>query len=469
LAKRNFGQARLFHLIASPIGDGYFHSRLMNLKRLLLISIVANLICLAGLFWVLGDRPPSTVPGPSAAPAALAASGRALSQAPPVERLIRELEPFHWSQIEADDYQTYVENLRRIGCPEETIRDLVKQDLDKAYDQRKAEILTKAPGRKEFWKTGHPNKLSQPSGASRSQMAQLDQEKNEVLGDLFGREGVAAINRPSPLARARSQAKSGYAMDFIPDETKAELNSLEQEFGSELLRKMAQGASDAQDMAEIRQLRQERDDRIAAVLTPDQKMEYDLRKSPTAANMRLQMDGFDPSEDEFRDIFSARKAFDDEYGTVPGSSISPADAEVRQLAEQEMNNQIRSSLGDDRYQDYMRQTDYDYKSIHKIAERQGLGENISAQVYEMKGSAEELAREIRMNNVLAIEDQQMQLRQIQNETARSIESMLGGQGAVALQGQAGGRNWLNNLGRVNPLPIVKPTFQVITSGGGGGP
>ena len=185
--------------------------------------------------------------------------------------------------------------------------------------------------------------------------------------------------------------------------------------------------------------------------------------------MRLQMDGFDPSEDEFRDIFSARKAFDDEYGTVPGSTISQADAEVRQFAEREMNEQIRSSLGDDRYQDYMRQTDYDYKSIHKITERQGLGENISAQVYEMKGSAEELAREIRMNNGLSIEERQMQLREIQNETARGIESMLGGQGASSLQNQSGGRNWFNNLGRVNPLPIVKPTFQVITSGGGGGP
>ena len=442
-----------------------FSAQEMNLQRLLLISIVANLVCLAGLFWMLADRqqPPAQLGSPVSA-AATAGAGRAPGQAAPVERIVREVEPFHWSQIEADDYQTYVDNLRRIGCPEETIRDLVKQDLDKLYDQRKADILSKAPARKEYWKTGNPSALSRPSSATSSQMAQLDREKNEVLGDLFGSQGMAAINRPSPLARARSQAKSGYAMDFIPEETKAELNTLEREFGSELLKKMAQGATDAQDMAEIRQLRQDRDGRIATMLTPEQKMEYDLRKSPTAANMRLQMDGFDPSEDEFRDIFAARKAFDNEHGVVPGSSISPADAEVRQFAEQEMNNQIRSSLGDDRYQDYMRQTDYDYKSIHKITQRQGLGENISAQVYQMKGSAEELAREIRMNPGLAIEERQMQLGQIRNETSRSIESMLGGQGAAALQNQAGGRNWLNNIGRVNPLPIVKPTFQVITSG-----
>ena len=281
---------------------------------------------------------------------------------------------------------------------------------------------------------------------------------------MFGPPGLAAINRPGPLARARSQAKSGYAMDFIPEETKAQLNTLEQEYGSQLLKKMAQGASDAQDMAEIRQLRQDRDSSIATMLTPEQKTEYDLRKSPTAANMRLQMDGFDPSEDEFRDIFAARKSFDDEHGVVPGSSISAGDMEGRQFAEQEMNNQIRDSLGDDRYQDYLRQTDYDYKSIHKITERQGLGENISAQVYQMKGGAEELAREIRMNTGLSIEERHMQLGQIQNETSISIESLIGGQGAAALQTQAGGRNWLNNIGRVNPLPLVKPTFQVITGG-----
>ena len=377
---------------------------------------------------------------------------------------MREVERFRWSQIESDDYKEYIKNLRDIGCPEETIRNLVKQDLDKYYDQRKADILSKSPARKEFWKSGNPSSLGRPSASASSQMAQLDREKNEVLGELFNPSGLAAINRPGPLARARSQAKSGYAMDFIPEETKAQLNTLEQEYGSQLLKKMAQGASDAQDMAEIRQLRQDRDSSIATMLTPEQKTEYDLRKSPTAANMRLQMDGFDPSEDEFRDIFAARKAFDDEHGVVPGASISAGDMEGRQFAEQEMNDQIHTSLGDDRYQDYLRQTDYDYKSIAKITERQGLGENISAQVYDMKGGAEELAREIRMNTGLSIEERQMQLGQIRNVTSRSIESLIGGQGAVALQGQAGGRNWLNNLGRVNPLPIVKPTFQVITGG-----
>ena len=436
----------------------------MSMQRILIISIVANLVCLAGLVWALTQTTP-TEPALGQSTAASGATTPSQRQKPRVtERVVRETEPFHWSQIEADDYHTYVENLRRIGCPEETIRDLVKQDLDKMYDQRKAEVLNSAPARTEYWKTGHPTSLSQPNAGTRTQLAKLDQDKTALLSDLFGAKGVAAINRPSAYSSAQSKAKSGYAMDFIPEETKAELNSVEQEFGSKLLRKMASGTSDAQDRDEIFRIREEREDRIASMLTPEQKLEYDLRKSPTAANLRLQLDGFEPNEDEFRDIFQARKQFDDQHGTVPGSTITAGEVEERRIAEQAMNENLRNTLGEDRFQDYMRQTDYDYKSIAKVSERQGLNDSVSAQVFQMKNEAEELARSIRMDGAVPINERQQQLQQIYSETSRSIESLMGQQGAVSLQTQSGGRNWLNNLGRVNPLPISKPTFQVITSG-----
>ena len=119
----------------------------MNLQRLLLISIVANLVCLAGLFWLITGQQQSAGPSQAAPVAAPAAPSQAPGQAEAVERIVREVEPFHWSQIESNDYKTYVKNLRDIGCPEETIRDLVKQDLDKFYDQRKADILSKEIGR----------------------------------------------------------------------------------------------------------------------------------------------------------------------------------------------------------------------------------------------------------------------------------------------------------------------------------
>ena len=37
--------------------------------------------------------------------------------------------PLTWQAIEADDYPTYIANLRKIGCPEETIQDIIKADV----------------------------------------------------------------------------------------------------------------------------------------------------------------------------------------------------------------------------------------------------------------------------------------------------------------------------------------------------
>ena len=434
------------------------------MQRVLVISIVVNVFCLAALLWSLSKiqaLESRSIPENDTPPHI---KGTEKDRVKVAEKFVNEAEPFHWSQIEAEDYQTYIENLRSIGCPEETIRDLVKQDLDQHYDQLKANVLNKDPSRNDYWKTGHPSSLSQPNKNARSELAQLDRDKSEVLKDLFGTEGLAGINRSSPYARAQSKLKTGYAMDFIPDETLAELNSMEQDFGSKLLRKMASGASDDQDRNDIKMLREARENQIASLLTPEQKFEYDLRKSPTAANLRLQLDGFNPSEEEFRNIFQIQKEFEDDHGVVQGATISQAEVQERRSAEQNLKSDIKSLLGEDRFQDYLQQTDYDYKSIDKISQRQGLADNVSAQVYQMKSEAEELARGVRLNANIPIEERQQQLQQIYNETSRSIESIMGQQGAASIQTQGGGRNWLNNLGRINPQTISKPTFQVITGG-----
>ena len=91
---------------------------------------------------------------------------------------------------------------------------------------------------------------------------------------------------------------------------------------------------------------------------------------------------------------------------MPGSTITAGEVEERRIAEQAMNENLRNTLGEDRFQDYMRQTDYDYKSIAKVSERQGLNDSVSAQVFQMKNEAEELARSIRMDGAVPINERQ---------------------------------------------------------------
>ncbi len=48
--------------------------------------------------------------------------------------------PFHWRQLEAPDFPTYVKNLRAIGCPEATIRDIIQCELNEVYAAKRQEI-----------------------------------------------------------------------------------------------------------------------------------------------------------------------------------------------------------------------------------------------------------------------------------------------------------------------------------------
>src|ERR1035437_1380899 len=45
---------------------------------------------------------------------------------------------FSWRDVESPDYATYIANLRDIGCPEQTIRDIIIADVNLLYSRRRA-------------------------------------------------------------------------------------------------------------------------------------------------------------------------------------------------------------------------------------------------------------------------------------------------------------------------------------------
>jgi hypothetical protein len=111
----------------------------MNSRRALCISFAVNCLLLAVcgvLFWR------GTEPGPQAlAPAADVEPPRLYPANPAAPATSPAPAAFHWSQLESTDYRTYVANLRSIGCPEQTVRDIVTADLDSAVYAPKREQL----------------------------------------------------------------------------------------------------------------------------------------------------------------------------------------------------------------------------------------------------------------------------------------------------------------------------------------
>ena len=95
--------------------------------------------------------------------------------------------PLRWSQLESIDYPTYIANLRGIGCPEETIRDIITADIASLYDQKRKEARAE----------------SAPAGvdanALERRLAALWEEQTDLADRLLGRRIALAgkVGQPS--------------------------------------------------------------------------------------------------------------------------------------------------------------------------------------------------------------------------------------------------------------------------------
>lgn len=90
---------------------------------------------------------------------------------------------FQWSQLESEDFTTFVKNLRGIGCPETTIRDIVRAELDEIYEQKERMAASMLPANQ--------------TGQLKRQMAA---ERDQVLNRLL------AFSSSEPKAMAPMQA-----------------------------------------------------------------------------------------------------------------------------------------------------------------------------------------------------------------------------------------------------------------------
>ncbi len=111
---------------------------------ILLSSITLNVLLLGGLVmsWS-GHSDPTSVPSAQTrVPVTQAATARAPAAAPQPAKAA----PFRWQQLDAPDFPTFVKNLRAIGCPEPTLRDILQGELREIYDQKRQEVAASTSG-----------------------------------------------------------------------------------------------------------------------------------------------------------------------------------------------------------------------------------------------------------------------------------------------------------------------------------
>jgi len=361
---------------------------------------------------------------------------KTVSQAGPAGKAVTLLD---WRQVESTDYQRYIANLRAIGCPEETIRDIIRADVHQLFDQKKKEYRKGAP-KWNYW-TSPQDFIRGPGRAMWVKLAELDTQRDAVLRTL----GV----EPDQRKRVAKELNAlDLMLDFLQDDKKhAGILRLRAELDDRLQMR----GLNSLDARGIQRLQRELEENIRATLTPEEAFQYDLRMSSTALSLVHGLTPFEPTEQEFVSMFKLQKAFDDEFSEnlLYGSDVEKARA---QEAQRELQNKMREALGEERYADYtLARENTDFQEIHRIVKAAGLGAREAKQIYALRESAEQSARETGNVPNLSAEERDAALARLRKGMESSVRTLLGEAGLERLK-DYGTDNAIAELSKVQLRP-----------------
>src|SRR5688572_31752449 len=154
----------------------------MKLRLILILSVCVNL-ALAGAYFISKRIVKITPQVSEAAPAAKTAIKSERERRVQLAGTVTTND-FHWASVESDDYREYIANLRAIGVPEETIRDIIIADVNKLYAGRLAALY---PSPKDFkwWQTDDRGSREERRDRERKRR-ELNDEKRTLIKELLG-------------------------------------------------------------------------------------------------------------------------------------------------------------------------------------------------------------------------------------------------------------------------------------------
>jgi hypothetical protein len=339
---------------------------------------------------------------------------------------------FDWRMVESEDYVNYIANLRAIGCPEETIRDLIIADVNKLFEDRRKHLFAARTNRYEYWKPAKQRFTHVFDEQKVAAQQALAKERRTVLKELLGFEPEEKIDYMpwNPLEEM---------LDFLPPSKRVEIMEFEQRFNARQVVLMNNWAdANVQQMFE-----KQREAELAQILSPEDFEAYQVRRSGTANKVASELTAFDPSEQEFRDILKLRKSIEDEFGTTRNGRLGSA-------ATAKMDEELKNLLGDSRYAEYDRSQSSLYKTIYLVADRNGFSKEAADKVYELKTSAETQADSVRRDQSLTWEQRADALAAIRHKADIAAHAVFSHEALLTLESHG---SWLSGIAApASPVP-----------------
>lgn len=374
-----------------------------------IFSLGVNFLLAA--FWIsAARRVPDRAAGVAATPAQLAGGYS-------TNTLLRR-QNFSWHEVESSDYPTYITNLRYIGCPEQTIRDIIIADVNSLYARRLATELTTPE--QQWWRSEpDTNVLMVAEQKARA----LDDERRGLLTKLLGTNWESGDMISLPRPSRPGIVLDGPILGSLAPDVKQTIEGIytrsEERMEAYLDAQRAAGRS--ADPVELARIRQDTRDELARVLAPGQLEEYLLRYSQTANDLRDRLGKlqyFNATPDEFRALFKATDSIDQQLELLAGNNNDPATLQARRNLEAQRENAIRIALGGRRYDEYQLLQDPLYRDAVAAADQAGTPE-AARTIYQINLAAASTQNAITNSGDLDADQKAIELKQLELDQMRA--------------------------------------------------
>src|SRR5213593_64183 len=248
---------------------------------------------------------------------------------------------FTWDEIESADFSTYIANLRAIGCPEATIRDIIVADVNQLFARRRAtEVVT---AEQKWWRSEPDPEVTQLAS---DKLQALDAERRTLLSTLLGPDWESSYY-PYP-AHPDTPPLDGPILGGLPPQTKQAVRDIESRATErrQTYLDSLQKEGKQPEPAELARMRQQTRAELAQALNPEQLEEYLLRYSSHASSLRSELHGLANTPDQFRALFRLIDPIDQQLQLFTNTNDA-AFAARRQELEKQREQGIQQTLGTD--------------------------------------------------------------------------------------------------------------------------
>ena len=409
----------------------------MKHGRTFTISLCLNLALAGVAVWLLwktvSPTPPAsaaTVPEAMTAPAA---ASRFTASEPP-SSITYSTNHFSWSNVEAEDFEQLATNLRAIGCPEKTIRDVVVARARRLLDM----VSKEAEPKLSFWTAGLRRARAQHEAEHRSRLAQerIVAQLERVVGqDVF-------LEDPKVLDEFEAQAIMRFVVGSLPDETFFKVAAKLAWFGErrDELKSRTQGVWLDTDEAELAQLRTRYHHEFAVLLNPRQFEEMTARIAIMPQMDRVKFEATDLNPAEVRQLGMIRARFSE---PLSGQDFFFGENSMTDEHEQELKAAERQFLGEARFAQLGRAADSDFKTLFDLGRDNNLPRDAAVKVFDLRQLIAQEVEQLRKDKSLADADRQQQLAQLQADAQQAVLQVLGASTSGQYLGRGGA--WLTNV------------------------